>query len=199
MCIFINVNSIVYPCKICHVNISNKDSAVQCNICQSWVHMKCNKFNHIDYKYLQSSNDTWYCLSFCSKIFPFGTLKNKDFISSIITATDSFSQVTNCDKYKESLVSLKPPSELVLLYGTIHKGCPHIFSDFWPPSPLSAAVCIWLTLLPPPHPFRVDNRSEKYSLPNILPSRFISYPFTLYYKLCYIIIIYHYYIIHVIL
>ena len=29
----------------------------QCDICQSWVHMKCNKLNHIDYKYLQGSND----------------------------------------------------------------------------------------------------------------------------------------------
>ena len=35
--------------------------------------------------------------------------------------------------------------------GTIHKRCPHIFSDFWPPSPLplSGAVCIWLTSLSP--------------------------------------------------
>ena len=73
MCIPINVNNIVYPCKIYHVNVNNKDSAAQCGICQSWVHMKCNKLNHIDYKYLQGSNDPWYCLSCCSKIFRFGT------------------------------------------------------------------------------------------------------------------------------
>ena len=63
MCIPINVNNIVYPCKICHVNVNNKDSAAQCGIFLSWVHMKCNKLNHIDYKYLQGSNDPWYCLS----------------------------------------------------------------------------------------------------------------------------------------
>ena len=72
MCISKNVNNIVYPCKICHVSVNNKDSAVQCVI-------KCNKLNHINYKYLQGSNEPWYCLSCCSKIFPFGTLTNKDF------------------------------------------------------------------------------------------------------------------------
>ena len=39
--------------------------------------------------------------------------------------------------------------ELFVL-GTIHKGCPHIFSDFWLPLPLPAAVCIWLAPTPCP-------------------------------------------------
>ena len=79
MCIPKNINNIVYPCEICHININNKNSAAQCDICQSWVHVKCNKFKHVDYKYLQGSNKPWYCLSCCSKIFPFGTLANKEF------------------------------------------------------------------------------------------------------------------------
>ena len=83
MCISKNVNDIVYPYRNCHVNVNNKDSAVQCDICQSLVHVKCNKLNHIDYKYLRGSNEPWYCVSCCSKIFPFGTLTNKDFIPSI--------------------------------------------------------------------------------------------------------------------
>ena len=37
---------------MCHVNVTNKDCAAQCDICQSWVHIMCNKLNHIDYKYL---------------------------------------------------------------------------------------------------------------------------------------------------
>ena len=32
MCIPINVNNIVYPCKICDVSVNNKDSAAQCGI-----------------------------------------------------------------------------------------------------------------------------------------------------------------------
>ena len=60
MCIPIYINNIVYPCKICHINVDNEHSAAQCDICQSWVHMKCNKPNQIDYKYLHGSNDPWY-------------------------------------------------------------------------------------------------------------------------------------------
>ena len=48
MCIPINVNNIVYPWTICHVNVNNKDSAAQCDTCQSSVHRKCNKLNHIN-------------------------------------------------------------------------------------------------------------------------------------------------------
>ena len=139
MCSSRNGNNIVYPCKICHVNINNKDSAAQCDICQSWVHIKCNKFNHIDYKYLQGSNEPWYCLSCCRNIFPFRTLTNKDSIPSILSLCLSLSlsvclslslalspslspplslslslsqQGTKSDNDNESLLSLKPPSDL---------------------------------------------------------------------------------------
>ena len=43
MCISKNINNIIYSCEVCHVNVNNKDSAAQCNICQLWVHLKCNK------------------------------------------------------------------------------------------------------------------------------------------------------------
>ena len=73
--------------------------------------MKCSKLNHIDYNYLQGSNDP--CLSVCSKVLPFGTLVIKNLISSI---TNSVSKGTHSDNDKESLLSLKPPSGLPVLY-----------------------------------------------------------------------------------
>ena len=121
MCILIKVHNIVYSCKICRVNTNNKDHAAKYDICQSWVHMKCNKLNHIDYKYLQGSNDAWYCRSCYIKIYSFGTLTNKDFISSI---TNSFSRGTNSDTDKESLLSLQPPSNLALLYNQFNSTSP---------------------------------------------------------------------------
>ena len=121
MCISNNVNNIVYPCKICRINVNNKDSAAQCDICQSWVHINCNKLNHIDYKYLQGSKEPWYCLSCCSKIFPFGTLTNKDFIPSIIIPNSLSQHGTKID---ESLLSLKPPADLALLYNQFNNTFP---------------------------------------------------------------------------
>ena len=124
MCISKNANNIVYPCKICHVNVNNKGSAAQCDICQSWVHIKCNKLNHIDYKYLQGSYEPWYCLSCCSEIFPFGTLTNKDFFPSISSSLSQ--QGTKSD---ESLLSLKPHSDLALLYNQFNNTSPEKNND----------------------------------------------------------------------
>ena len=77
-------SNIIFPCKICNTNIKDTDSTAQCDICQFWIHTKCNNLNHIDYKYLQGSNDLWFCISCCNEIFPFGTLANKNFLSMMM-------------------------------------------------------------------------------------------------------------------
>ena len=64
MCISSNYN-ITLPCKMCNTSI--KDTA-----------------NHIDYKYLQGSNDPWFYISCYNEIFPFGTLANKNFLFMIM-------------------------------------------------------------------------------------------------------------------
>ena len=45
--------------------ITNSDQAIQCDLCDSWVHIKCNDLNFMDYKFLQNSNDPWICISIC--------------------------------------------------------------------------------------------------------------------------------------
>ena len=34
-------------------NVTNSDQAIQCDVCASWFHIKCNDLNYIDYKSLQ--------------------------------------------------------------------------------------------------------------------------------------------------
>ena len=55
--------------------------------------------------------------------FLLATQTNKDFISSITTA-NFFSQGTNSDNDEESLLSLKPPSDLALLYNQFNNTSP---------------------------------------------------------------------------
>ena len=114
MCVSSNSN-IVFPSKICNININDRDSAVRCEICEFWIHIKCNKLNHIDYNYLQGSNDRWYYISCCDEIFPFGTLTNKKFLSLGNSAPDVYF-TSNSDTYisKSSSLSLKPSSDLPL-------------------------------------------------------------------------------------
>ena len=78
-----STSNIVFPsCNISEKSVSDKDHAIQCDICQAWIHLKCNKLNHIDYKYFQVSRNPWFCLYCCSSIFPFGFLTSKDFSST---------------------------------------------------------------------------------------------------------------------
>ena len=71
-----------FPCKICAKNVSEKFKAVHCDLCEIWVHIKCNNLNYLDYRYLQKkSNESWYCIECCSTIFHFNSLSsNKNFL-----------------------------------------------------------------------------------------------------------------------
>ena len=52
-------SAIKFSCKTCENNVTNCDQATHCDLCDSWVHIKCRDPNHINYKFLQSSNDPW--------------------------------------------------------------------------------------------------------------------------------------------
>ena len=61
-------------------------------------------------------------LSCCSNIFPFGTLRNRDFVPSITNYLSQ--QGTKNDNDNESLLSLKTPSDLALLYNQFNNTSP---------------------------------------------------------------------------
>ena len=43
-----NITYPKFPCRICEKNVSDKDKAVQCDLCKLWVHIKCNNLNYLD-------------------------------------------------------------------------------------------------------------------------------------------------------
>ena len=50
-------------CKICTKKVHRNDNAIVCDICNSWVHIRCNKLDKKDYKSFQDDYDkTFYCL-----------------------------------------------------------------------------------------------------------------------------------------
>ena len=53
-----NINHPKFPCKICVKNVQDKDKAVQCDLCELWIHIKCNNLNYLDYRYLQNCDGT---------------------------------------------------------------------------------------------------------------------------------------------
>ena len=76
--------SINFLWKVCGKNVNDNDRAIQCEFCNYWTHIDCNNLDCIDYKFFQSSNDSWYCIFCRSHIFPFNSLKNnKNFFMSV--------------------------------------------------------------------------------------------------------------------
>ena len=81
-------SAIKFPCKICENNVTNCDQAIQCDLCDSWVHIKCNDLNYIDYKFLPNSNDSLFFISCSSEILSFNSVKNnKNFKSNFYEVT----------------------------------------------------------------------------------------------------------------
>ena len=67
------INYLKFPCRICAKSVSDKDKAVQCDLCEHWVHIKCNDRNYLGYRYFENSYESWYCIECCSSMFPFNS------------------------------------------------------------------------------------------------------------------------------
>ena len=79
----INKGEPIFPCKLCPKSVTDNDNAILCDLCQTWVLIKCNHLNYMAYKYLQGCNEPWYCLSCSNTLFPFGNLNNQNFLNFI--------------------------------------------------------------------------------------------------------------------
>ena len=107
-----------FPCKFCSKNVCENDNANLCDLCQTWVHIKCNHLNYIEYKYLQDCNEPWYCLSCTTMLFPFGNLNNQKFLGFINNNNNNESKNSN------SSLILKPPPDLALLFNQFNSVIP---------------------------------------------------------------------------
>ena len=84
-----NINYPKFPYKICAKNVSKEVKAVQCHLCELLVHIKCNNLNCLDYRHLQNSNESWYCIECCRTIFPFNPLSSNRNVLACCTNTDN--------------------------------------------------------------------------------------------------------------
>ena len=72
-----------FPCKICENPVAKNHKAIQCDKCHLWVHIKCNKTNTQTYRLLERDETTWYCISCSKDLFPFFSLNDNDFHTTI--------------------------------------------------------------------------------------------------------------------
>ena len=124
-----NITYPKFPYRICEKNVSDKDKPIQCDLCELWVHIKCNNLNYLDYRYLQNNNESWYCIEYCSTFFPFNSLlSNKNFLSCCTNTDNNNTHWIDLENDHNSSLSLKP-SNLELLVNQFNNATPENSND----------------------------------------------------------------------
>ena len=120
-----NINHPKFLFRICFKNVLDNDKAVQCDLCQLWIHIRCNNLNYLDYRYLQNYYESWYCIEFCSAIFLFISFSSNKTFLTCCTRTDN--NIPSNDH--DSSLLLKPPSNLELLVSQFNNATPENIND----------------------------------------------------------------------
>ena len=66
-------------CGICKKTIAINHRKLKCDVCCSYIHMKCNKFEEKDYNYYKSNNDPFFCVQCLKDNLPLTSIKDKEF------------------------------------------------------------------------------------------------------------------------
>ena len=83
-----------FPCKICSNGVAKNHHAVQCDHCQLWIHIKCNKINLQTYKFLQKSSFARYCIKCFEDFIPFSAISDHELSQSNKSEKIKFSVLT---------------------------------------------------------------------------------------------------------
>ena len=78
-----------FPCGVCSKNVNVNHHAICCDICDQWVHIRCNILDDKYYNKMknnpesdQSMND-FYCITCIKNILPFNKLSDSDYYSIV--------------------------------------------------------------------------------------------------------------------
>ena len=125
-----NIKNPKFPCRICTKNVNDKDKVVECDLCELWIHIKCNNLNYLDYRCLYKCDESWYCLECCSTIFPFNSLlSNKKFLACCTNTDSNIIQWKDLENDHASSLSLKLSSNLGLLVNQFSNATPENSND----------------------------------------------------------------------
>ena len=65
----------LFPFKLCYRNVQT--DAIECSLCQVWVHRKCAKITKHELNLFCKSGNDWYCRC-CEQVFPFYSLEDEE-------------------------------------------------------------------------------------------------------------------------
>ena len=68
---------IANPCGICSRSVGENHRAIQCDVCNFWIHIRCNNVSPSSYEELIQDEDPWICIKCINSELPFSQIDNK--------------------------------------------------------------------------------------------------------------------------
>ena len=99
-----------YPCGIGDKAVKTNHKAIQCDLCNKWVHIKCNRIDPKSYL-IVSKDECWYCLNCSKTFFPFSTITDLDLYNTLDGKNLNFNKAN----------SLSDNSNLKELFGDLNR------------------------------------------------------------------------------
>ena len=107
-----------------------KDKADQCDLCEFWIYIKCNKLNYLDQWYFQNCDEFWYWIECCNTIFSFNSLSSdKNFLACCTNTDSNIMQWKDLENDHNSSLSLKPSQNLERLVNQFNNATPENSND----------------------------------------------------------------------
>ena len=91
-----------FPCLVCSRAVAKNHKAIQCDLCNKWVHISCNNLNRYTYRKLQKDKTPWFCIQCIKKEMPFSSITNEN-LKGLLKNRIMFSPKLdfNFDNFKE--------------------------------------------------------------------------------------------------
>ena len=74
------------PCGKCNRHVAINHKAIQCDVCDKWIHIKCNGLKDVDYVHYQdpvNEHEQFICINCMSENVPFSNLNNNEFFVTV--------------------------------------------------------------------------------------------------------------------
>ena len=78
---------------ICAKPVANNHQAINCDKCNLWIHIKCNKINKQTYIYLMCETSHWYCTLCTKRFLSYSVLNDNEFKQTVVGKQVKFTDI----------------------------------------------------------------------------------------------------------
>ena len=94
-------------CAVCNRTVAKNHRAIECSLCNTWVHVKCQKFDDSEYVKYQTQDLCFFCIRCTDECFPFAKINDTQFkigVTNGINYSELSENKMELSSYQQSMV-----------------------------------------------------------------------------------------------